>query len=432
MPDAVPDAESDFETFVEVARLAETAKLDAIFFADAVSVQPVDLIAEGDPDAGMVYRGAAGLEPMSLLPALAAVTSRIGLIATGTTTYNEPYHIARRFGTLDQISGGRGGWNLVTSQTESEAQNFGFDAHMEHDARYDRAEEFFDVVAGLWDSWAAGAMIQDKASGRYFDPTKVRLLDHEGRHFKVRGPLNVLRSPQGRPIVVQAGSSGPGKRLAARVADCIFSAQTEMAEAKTFREEIISLARGFGRSANEVRIMPGIVPVLGRTEAEAAALHRDLRANITDYQALRSMYRVAGGVDLRKLPLDGPFPELPLSNGAQTRQQRLIEMARRDNLTLLQTGQRFAEGQSHHVICGTAATVADVMQDWFEQGACDGFCLMPTYFPRGIRDIVELLVPELQRRGLFRTQYEGETLRDNLGLPLPKSRFDGPRLPPKA
>lgn len=424
MQDAIATAESDFKVYVDVARLAEAAKIDAIFFADTAAVQPVDLIEKGDTKAGLVYRGAAGLEPMSLLPALAVATERIGLIATGTTTYNEPYHLARRFATIDQISGGRGGWNLVTSQTEAEAQNFGHDTHMEHDARYERAEEFFDVVAGLWDSWADDACIYDKTTAHCFDPTKVRLLNHSGRYFKVRGPLNVLRSPQGRPIVVQAGASGPGKSLAARVADCVFTAQSELAEGKVFYDEVKTKAAQFGRRPEQLKIMPGIVPIIGRTDEEAHELRAQLLANITDDQALRSMYRIAGGLDLRKFPLNGPFPELPLSNGAQGRQKLLVEMARRENLSLIETGRRFAEGQAHQIVCGSARTIADLMQTWFERGACDGFALMPSYFPRGVRDIAEQLVPELQRRGLFRTDYEGRTLRENLGLPRPGSQFD--------
>lgn len=424
MPDAVAASESSFEVYLEVTRIAEAAKMDAVFFADAAAVQPVDLIAKGDPKAGFVHRGAAGLEPLSVLPALAASTRRIGLIATATTTYNEPYHIARKFATLDQISGGRGGWNLVTSQTESEAQNFGRDTHMEHDARYERAEEFYDVVAGLWDSWADDAAIYDKETAQCFDPGRVRILNHSGKHFKVRGPLNVLRSPQGRPIVVQAGASGPGKELAARVADCIFTAQSKLADGKAFYEEIRSQAAQFGRNPDEIRIMPGIVPVLGRTDEEAEELRAELLANITDDQAMRSMYRVAGGLDLWQFPLHGPFPDLPLSNGAQGRQKLLVDMARRENLSLIQAGRRFAEGQAHQIVCGSAKTIADLMQTWFEQGACDGFAIMPSYFPRGVRDIAGLLIPELQRRGLFRTEYEGMTLRDNLGLSRPKSQFD--------
>jgi FMN-dependent oxidoreductase (nitrilotriacetate monooxygenase family) len=424
MPDAVATSESSFDVYVDIARMAEAAKLDAIFFADTVSVQPVDLIAKGDPKAGFVHRGAAGLEPVSLLPALAALTSRIGLIATATTTYNEPYHIARKFATIDQISGGRAAWNLVTSQTESEAQNFGHDSHMEHDSRYERAEEFFDVVAGLWDSWADNASVYDKTTAQCFDPAKVRVLNHSGKHFKVRGPLNVFRSPQGRPIVVQAGASGPGKNLSARIADCVFTAQSTLVEGKAFYDDVKSKAAEFGRNPKDVRILPGIVPIIGRTDEEARELRSQLLANITDDQAMRSMYRVAGGLDLWKFPLDGPFPELPLSNGAQGRQKLLVDMARRENLSLIQAGRRFAEGQAHHIVSGTARSVADLMQTWFEEGACDGFALMPIYFPRGVRDIAEQLVPELQKRGLFRTEYEGRTLRENLGLSSPDSQFD--------
>jgi N-acetyl-S-(2-succino)cysteine monooxygenase len=279
-------------------------------------------------------------------------------------------------------------------------------------------------VAGLWDSWASDASIYDKASAQCFDPAKVRILNHAGKHFRVRGPLNVPRSPQGRPIVVQAGASGPGKALAARIADCVFTAQSKLADGKAFYDEIKSKAVELGRRPDQIRIMPGIVPILGRTDEEARELRSALLSNITDDQAMRSMYRVAGGLDLRQFPADGPFPELPLSNGAQGRQKLLIEMARRENLTLIQAGRRFAEGQAHHVVCGSAKTIADLMQAWFEQGACDGFALMPSYFPRGARDIAEGLVPELQRRGLFRTEYEGRTLRENLGLLQPKSQFD--------
>jgi alkanesulfonate monooxygenase SsuD/methylene tetrahydromethanopterin reductase-like flavin-dependent oxidoreductase (luciferase family) len=212
--------------------------------------------------------------------------------------------------------------------------------------------------------------------------------------------------------------------LAARVADCVFTAQSKLADGKAFHDEVKSRAVEFGRRPDQIKIMPGIVPIIGRTDEEARELRSALLSNITDDQAMRSMYRVAGGLDLRQFPLDGPFPELPLSNGAQGRQKLLIEMAQRENLTLIQAGRRFAEGQAHHIVCGSSKTIADLMQTWFEQGACDGFALMPSYFPRGVRDIAESLVPELQRRGLFRTEYEGQTLRDNLGLMQPKSQFD--------
>lgn len=422
MPDAVPGAESSFKMFAHIAHLAEQAKMDAMFLADTVTSQPVDLIAKGLSYGEQVPRG-VGLEPVTILPALATLTSRIGLIATATTTYNEPYHIARRFASIDLISEGRAGWNLVTSQSESEAQNFGFDVHMEHHERYERAGEFYDVVSGLWDSWQEGAMLEDKKSARYFDMSKVRLLNHEGRYFKVRGPLNVVRSPQGRPVVVQAGASGPGKALAARVADCVFSAQSNLSEGKAFYDEIKRRAVEHGRRPEDVKVMPGLAPIIGRTQEEADELQARFQSLITDEQALRTLYRISGGLDLTTFPLDGPMPELPISNGAQARQKILVDIAARENLTLRQAAHRFAQGQAHHHVCGTVETVADVMQEWFEAEACDGFCMMPTYYPRGVTDITEKLIPELRRRGLFRTEYEGSTLRQNLGLPTPKNRY---------
>jgi FMN-dependent oxidoreductase (nitrilotriacetate monooxygenase family) len=419
MPDALPGSASSFEIFVDIARRAEAAKLDALFLADAATVQSVDLIAQGRPNAGEMQRHMYGLEPTTLLPALAAVTARLGLIATSTTTYNEPYHIARRFATLDQISNGRGGWNLVTSQSESEARNFGHETHMAHDDRYDRAGEFFDVVAGLWDSWAADALVGNKATAQYIDPAKVRVLNHQGEHFSVRGPLNVGRSPQGRPVIVQAGASRPGKKLAARIADCVFTAQSTIPAAQAFYQDVKAQAATTGRTPGDIKIMPGLIPIIGRTMAEAEQRRLALRALITDHQAIRSMHRVAGGLDLTQFPPDGPLPDLPLNNGAQARQKLLVDMARREKLTLLQAGRRFAEGQAHYMIHGTAETIADAMQTWFEAEACDGFSLMPPYYPRGLTDICDLLVPELQHRRLFRTEYEGTTLRENLGLRMP-------------
>jgi FMN-dependent oxidoreductase (nitrilotriacetate monooxygenase family) len=294
---------------------------------------------------------------------------------------------------------------------------------MEHDDRYARAEEFFDVVAGLWDSWEDGAMVEEKSTARYFDATRVHLLNHRGKHFSVRGPLNVLRSPQGRPVIVQAGASGPGMALAARAADCVFGAQSTKGGAKAFYDELRALAVTFGRAADDVKIMPGLIPIIGRTQAEAEALRDEMRSLITDHQALRSMHRVSGGLDLRQFPLDGPLPDLPISNGAQARQKLLIDMARRENLTLIQAGRRFVEGQAHLILCGTASAIADEMESWFKSDACDGFCLMPAYFPRGVEDICNLLIPELQHRGVFRTEYEGATLRENLGLKKPENRF---------
>jgi N-acetyl-S-(2-succino)cysteine monooxygenase len=423
MPDAPARSETTFKYFVDVAQLCEAAKFDALFFADVAVVQSIDLLEAGDPSAGSFTR-AVSLEPMSLLPALAAVTSKIGLIATGSTTYSDPYTIARRFAAIDQISGGRAAWNLVTSQFEAEAANYGHERHMPHDERYKRAEEFFDVVAGLWDSWAPDAMIENKETAQVFDPSRVRVLNHKGRYFSVKGPLNEARSPQGRPLVCQAGASGPGMNIAARVADIVFSAQSTLEEAQAFYRELRSLAGGHGRNPDDLRILPGIMPILGRTEAEAKEHYLHLQSLITDDQAMRTLDRISGGIDLRKFPLDGPFPDLPPSNGAQARQLRLIETARREKMTLRQAGRWFAESRSHHLVWGTPEKVADVMQEWYEKRACDGFCLLFPYYRRGVTDVTEMLIPELQRRNLFRREYEGGTLRENLGIPMPKSYFE--------
>jgi FMN-dependent oxidoreductase (nitrilotriacetate monooxygenase family) len=418
MPGAARSTVTNFDTYVEVARKCEEAKLDALFFADGNAIQPTPLIEKRDKAAEKFYR-AAIIEAMSVIPALAAVTSKLGLIATGTTTYNEPYTIARRFATIDLISKGRAGWNLVTSQHENEAQNFGFEKHMEHDERYVRAEEFFDVVTGLWNSWDTDALLQDKENARYFDVEKVHVLNHKGKYFNVKGPLNVPRSPQGRPIIVQAGSSGPGRNLAARIADLVFSANSTIEESKAFTDDLKARAVACGRSADAIKLMPGFMPIIGRTEAEAKEHYLQLQSLITDEQALIAISRFAGGVDLSQYPLDGPLPELPTVNGAQTRQQIMIETARRENLSIRQIGRRFAESLGHNLVWGTPAQVADIMEEWFSQGACDGFCILPPYFPRGVDDFTGLVVPELQRRGLFRTEYEGRTLRENLGLPAP-------------
>jgi FMN-dependent oxidoreductase (nitrilotriacetate monooxygenase family) len=423
MPDAPSRSETTFKYFVDVAQICERAKFDALFFADVAVVQSIDLLEARDASAGFFSR-AVSLEPMSLLPALAAVTSRIGLVATGSTTYSDPYTIARRFAAIDQISGGRGAWNLVTSQFEAEAGNYGMEAHLPHAERYKRANEFFDVVAGLWDSWATDAIVEDKATALVFDTSKVRVLNHEGQYFKVKGPLNEARSPQGRPIVAQAGASGPGKDIAARVADIVFSAQSTIEEARAFYGDIRAQAETHGRNPEDLRILPGIMPIVGRTEAEAKEHYLQLQSLITDDQALRTLQRISGGVDLRKYPLDGPLPDLPLSNGAQARQKRMIDTARKQNLTLRQVGRWFAESRSHHLIYGTPETIVDVMQDWYEQRACDGFCILFPYYRRGVTDFADLVIPELQRRGLFRTEYEGTTLRENLGLPMPRSQFD--------
>lgn len=421
MPFSPPGLTYDFGTVVRIAQLTERAKMDGLFFADSYLMQAASLVERREPAAEYFVR-VARLEAVSLISALSAVTSHLGFIATASTTYHEPYAVARRFATVDQISGGRGAWNLVTSQHDAEALNFGFDTHMEHDERYRRAEEFFDVCADLWDCWEDGALIEDKATGRYFDMTKIRVLNHVGKYFRVKGPLNLPRSPQGRPIITQAGASGPGRNLAARISDIVFLASPDMEYCKAFSADIRDRAVSMGRAPGDLHTMPGLMPIVGRTEAEAKEHMDQLTSLVTDQQGLVALERVAGGLDLSKFPLDGPMPDLPPTNGPRSRQQIVMNWARSENLTLSQVGRRFAGTDGHNVVWGTPEQVADVMEEWFRKGACDGFCVVYPHFPRGVEDFTGLVVPELQRRGLFRTEYEGKTLRANLGLPMPKSR----------
>ena len=421
VPDACPGMDMDFAEYVRLAQLAERCRFDNFFFQDTAASGGSNALAKGDPTAATQHH-VVRLDPMSLLPALAAVTTHIGLISTATTTYNEPFHIARKFLTIDHISGGRAGWNLVTSQIEDEAQNFGRDAHVDHAERYDRAMEFFDVVTGLWDSWEEDAVIRDKATGRYFDPDKVHLLNHAGKHFKVRGPLNVARSPQGRPVVAQAGSSEAGKEMAAKGADLVFTAQTTLKDAQEFYGDVKGRMAKYGRRPEHMKILPGLTYIVGRTEADARAKLAELDATITDEAAMRSITRLTGSLNLWDYDLDGPLPELPPSNAAKARQQMLIDLGR-TGLSIRQLARKFSQNQGHFQIVGTAKEIADLMEHWFMEGGADGYTVLSSYFSRPFDDFCELVIPELQRRGIFRTEYAGRTLREHLGLPIPENRY---------
>jgi FMN-dependent oxidoreductase (nitrilotriacetate monooxygenase family) len=421
LPQAAADIDMSFAEIVRLAQTAERGKFDMLFFQDTAASYGSDAMTKGDRTG--TYSRVVRLEPMTLLAALAVTTRHIGLIATGTTTYNDPYHLARRFLTIDHISGGRAGWNLVTSQIEDEAANFGRDQHVDHAERYDRASEFYDVVADLWDSWEDGAILRDKTSGLFFDAAKVHLLNHQGKHFKVRGPLNVERSPQGRPVVAQAGSSEPGRELAAKTADVVFTAQTVLAEGQDFYRDVKGRMARYGREPDHMRIMPGINIVVGRTESEARARNDAMDSLVTDEVALRSITRLMGGLDITKYPIDGPLPELPPSNAAKARQKIMIDMARNENLSIRQLAHRFARATGHQILVGTPKYMADVMEEWFMQRGADGFTVLQPYYPQPLEDFVELVIPELQRRGLFRTEYTGRTLRENLGVPFPQNRF---------
>jgi FMN-dependent oxidoreductase (nitrilotriacetate monooxygenase family) len=421
-PDAVPTYDMDFQGYAHITQVAEAAKFDTIFFQDTVGVAGSRALARGDRTRAKLSR-TVKLEPTATLAALAMVTSRIGLVATATTTYNEPYNIARRFMSIDHISGGRAGWNLVTSQIEDESENFGFDEHLAHADRYERAAEFYEVVVGLWDCWEDGGLLRDKASGVYMDRDKVHFLDHVGKHFKVKGPLNITRSPQGWPVVAQAGSSEAGRELAARTADVVFTAQTKIDEAKAFYADIKGRTGRYGRTPDDVKIMPGLTPVLGRTMEEARENYEYLQSLMPDDVALQSLSHISGGLDLTKFPLDGPLPELPPSNAAKARQALVVKTAREGKMTLRQIARHTAAGTGHRVLIGTPQYMADEMEAWLKEEAADGFNVVCNHYPKPFEDFCRLVVPELQRRGLFRTEYEGTTLRENLGLRVPENRY---------
>ncbi|RFB87115.1 nitrilotriacetate monooxygenase [Rhizobium leguminosarum bv. trifolii] len=409
----------DFENYFELAKLAEAAKFDAIFFADGVAARLKDVEAASRK----AHSGVYPFEPITLLSALSSVTRNIGLIATASTSFSDPYNLARQFGSLDRLSGGRAGWNLVTSSDPEAAYNFGHETQILHADRYERAEEFADVVLGLWDSWDDDAFIRDQAGGRYFDPEKLHRLDHKGRHFKVRGPLNIPRSPQGRPVLVQAGASGPGKELAARTAEAIFAAHITLEEAKAFYSDVKGKLGAYRRSPDDLKILPGIFPVVGRSETEAQEKFEALQELIQPQVGLNLLSQLSG-VDLSSYPLDGPIPSnLPVTNAGKSRQELVLDLARRENLTIRQLYLRIAGARGHWQVVGTPSQIADAMEERFENYGADGFNIMAPIMPGGLVDFIELVVPELRRRGLFRTEYEGTTLRENLGLKRPVNRF---------
>lgn len=411
-PDVPADGAIHFEYFLETARKAEAAKLDMVFFADGVAVRGTDT----PPGALCRDMKNVELEPITLLSALAACTSRIGLVATASTSYNQPFHIARRFASLDQISKGRAGWNVVTSWSENEARNFNRDEHLGYDERYAMADEFVDVVAGLWDSWDEDAFIRDKSTGIFYAPEKMHVLDHVGPYFKVRGPLNAARTPQGRPILVQAGASEAGRQIGARVADVIYSIALTLPQAQAFYSDMKARARSFGRNPDELLIMPGVIPYVAATQAEAQAKLDALQDLIDPITGLSELYSNFG--DLSEYDIDGPVPE-PRNPRVRSMADNLYKLACETNMTIRDLYRLVAAGNSGWTLVGTPETIVDTLQEWFQNGAADGFNLCPATLPGGIDDVIEFILPELRRRGLFRSEYEGRTLRANLGLPKP-------------
>jgi N-acetyl-S-(2-succino)cysteine monooxygenase len=417
-PDAFAESGTVFAQAMHVAKTAERGKFDLLFLADSAAVS-----VHGSAESRGRMAKTVKFEPITMLSALAVVTENLGLVATCSSTYSEPYTLARQFASLDQISGGRAGWNLVTSNNEAEAFNHGREKHAAHADRYDRAAEFAQVVNGLWDSWDEDAFIRDKASGVYYDTDKIHTLNHHGKHFSVRGPLNVARSPQGRPVLVQAGASDTGRDLAAQLAELVFTAQTTFEQATEFYADVMARLARFGRSQREVKVMPGIYPVVGRTEAEAKEKFDYLQSLIHPSVGIAVLEHTIGVPNLSRYPLDGPVPEMGDTNGPLSRQRLLLEAARRDKLTLWELCLLNAGPRGHLLTVGTPTQIADVMEHWFRNGAADGFNVMPAWLPGSLTDFVDMVIPELQRRGLFRTEYEGSTLRENLGLPVPASRF---------
>jgi FMN-dependent oxidoreductase (nitrilotriacetate monooxygenase family) len=414
-PGAIPDANFNFPALKQMIRKLEAGKFDAFFMADHLAVlnMPIEALKRSHT--------VTSFEPFTLLSTLAAVTDHIGLVATGSTTFDEPYHVARRFASLDHISGGRAGWNIVTTSNPDAALNFGLDDHMEHAERYKRAREFYDVVTGLWDSFADDAFPRDVESGIYMNPDKMHVLDHKGKYFKVRGPLNIARPVQGWPVIVQAGASEDGRQLAAETAEAVFTGGGSIGDAQKLYADIKGRMDKLGRNRDHLKILPGAFVVVGDSVEEARDKRALLDSKVHYANAIASL-SISLGTDASGFDPDGPLPEIPETNASKSSRQRVIDLAARENLTVRQLAQRLG-GYGGSAFVGTPTTIADEMQEWLETEASDGFNIMFPYLPEGLNDFVDKVIPELQRRGIFRTAYEGKTLRENLGLPRPENRF---------
>jgi FMN-dependent oxidoreductase (nitrilotriacetate monooxygenase family) len=412
---ADPDRVLDIAYYQDLARHAEREKIDAVFFADGPSLAD-----------NIRYAARFRIEPLTWMSGIAAVTSRIGLIGTASTTYTEPYNLARQFASLDHLSKGRAGWNIVTTSAPDAAHNFGLGDHPVHVERYERAHEFVDVVTQLWDSWEDAALVADPGSGVYADDDLIHRIDHEGRHFAVRGPLNTPRSPQGRPVYVQAGSSEDGRSFAARYAEAIFTAHQTLESGQRFYADIRARARHLGRNADRLKVLPGISPFLGSTATEARALHDELNHLTQPDYSLDVLWRLTG-LDLSSYDLDGPFPRHLLDGsgerGRSSRFQVVVDIVEREQPTLRQLMHRLAGARGHRVVVGTPEYVADEMQTWFESGAADGFNVMPPWLTGGFEVFADEVLPILRRRGLFRHDYTGSTLREHYGLDRPASQY---------
>lgn len=414
-PGAYPDANFNLGHIKRFARTLERGKFDAFFMADHLAVLNMPMEA--------LKRSATvtSFEPLTLLSALVMCTERLGLIATGSTTFDLPYHVARRFASLDHLSEGRAGWNIVTTSNPDAALNFGQDEHMEHDERYRRAREFYDVVTGLWDSWAEDAFIRDRHGGVYFDPARMHVLNHKGPYYSVRGPLNIGRPVQGWPVIVQAGASDAGRQFAAEVSEVIFAGAGRIEDARAFYADMKARTEAAGRDPDHLKILPGAFVVVGDSLQEAQDKRARLDSLVHDDSAIASL-SIALGHDASKFDPDAPLPEIPESNASQSGRLRAIALAKRENLTVRQLAQRLG-GYAGPGFVGTPQMIADQMEEWLVTRASDGFNVMFPYLPGGLDDFVDRVIPELQRRELFRREYQGTTLREHLGLPRPENRF---------
>lgn len=414
-PGAYTDANFNLRHLTSFIQKLESACFDAFFMADHLAVlnMPIEALRRSAT--------ATSFEPFTLLSALAMVTQRIGLIATASTTFDQPYHIARRFASLDHVSNGRAGWNIVTTSNPDAALNFGLTDHLEHDQRYRRAREFHDVVTGLWDSWADDAWVRDQESGIFFDPERMHVLDHRGEHLSVRGPLNIARPVQGWPVIVQAGASEAGRQLAAETAEVIFGSSRRIEDARQFYADVKGRMQALGRSPDHLKILPGALVITGRTRTEAREKETLLDSLVHPESGVPNL-SIRLGMDASTFDLDAPLPDIPQTNASQSGRDSLVALARRENLTVRQLAQ-LAGSYGGLRIVGTPADIANTMQEWLETNASDGFNVMFPTLPAGLDDFVELVVPELQRRGIFRRAYAGTTLRENLDLPRPENQF---------
>ncbi|WP_437883860.1 LLM class flavin-dependent oxidoreductase [Pseudomonas sp. LRF_L74] len=414
-PGAWPDANFNFRHIRTLAQALEAAKFDAFFMADHLALlnMPREALKRSHT--------ATSFEPFTLLSALSQATERIGLVATASTSFDDPFHIARRFASLDHLSEGRAGWNIVTTANPDAALNFGLEEHLDHGQRYARAREFYEVVTGLWDSWADDAFVRDVDSGTYFDPDKLHTLDHKGEYLSVRGPLHIARPPQGWPVIVQAGASEPGRQLAAETAEVVFAGHTTLDEGKAFFADVKGRMQRLGRNPEHLKILPGAFVVVGDTLEEARRIRARLDS-LVHYESAIASLSIALGVDASRFDPDGFLPEVPDTNQSKSSRERVLGIAEREKLTVRQLAQRLG-GYAGLAFVGTAQSIADEMEQWLYEDGSDGFNIMFPWLPGGLYAFTERVVPELQRRGLFRREYEGTTLREHLGLPRPGNRF---------